>query len=400
MAGLLYLVHRIPYPPNKGDKIRSWNILKHLARRVPVHLGCFIDDPADDKHRAKLDEICASTCYIPLDPRRARIASSRGLITGEALTFPYYRNSALRGWVASTLAQEDIAAQLAFSGCMAPYLAHRHPGPRVIDFIDVDSDKWARYAESRRGPMRWVYQRESRLLAKAEARLAAAATAATVVTEQEAALFRSRSGLGADRIHAVANGVDTERFRPAQAGETPPFSGDAPTLVFTGAMDYWPNVEGILWFVDQVLPMIQAERPDLRLYVVGSKPDARLTALDGRSGITVTGLVPDTLPYIQHATVAIAPLRIARGIQNKVLEAMACGRAVVATEAAFEGLEAEPGSHLEVQDRPEAFADTVLSLIADEARRAALGGRARAAMLERYSWDARLSRFDTLLGLS
>ncbi len=400
---LLFLAHRIPYPPNKGDKIRSWNILKHLAKTHAVHLGCFIDDPEDATYIPVLQELCASTHFVRIHSKIATLKSAQGLLTGQALTFPYYGNRSLSQWVKACHKKHNITAQFVYSAAVAQFLPKdslTNSNIRtLIDFVDVDSDKWAQYAPTKPWPLSWVYQREADKLAEAEKTYATAAHASVLVSPAEAALFRTRTELGDDKILSMSNGVDLQHYNLRVENMDNPYPANAPILCFTGAMDYWPNVEGALWFARYVLPRVLEKQPDAQFWIVGSKPDAKLTALAAQNkAITVTGRVEDIRPYILHATLSVAPLRIARGIQNKVLEAMATRKAVLATPQAFEGIAAEPGRDLMVEENPALSADIILSLINDEAKRKSLGINARAIMEARYSWDAQLRVLDHLLG--
>lgn len=398
MPELLFLAHRIPYPPDKGDKIRSWHVLRHLTRRFDVHLGCLIDDPQDWAHVPFLEETCASTHFATLRPLQAKLRGLRGLLTGSALTFPYFRDRKLGRWVGRLLRERRIDVQFIYSSAMAPYVtgASGSGGFRVVDFGDVDSDKWSQYAESKPQPARWLYAREARLLARAEREICAIADASLFVSEPEADFFRRQPGVEAARVHALSNGVDLEFFSP-QTGHADPYAPGGPVLVFTGAMDYWANVDAVTWFRDAVLPRIRAEVPEVRMAIVGARPVPAVQRLGDESGVLVTGRVEDVRPWVAHAAVSVAPLRIARGIQNKVLEAMAMGKAVVATPQAFEGIEADPESDLAVAEGAERFADRTLELLRSSEKRQKLGQRARACMESRYSWDGRLSRLDGIV---
>lgn len=390
---LLFLAHRIPYPPDKGDKIRSWNVLRHLARHARVSLAAFVDDPDDWRHRGVLDELCEEVHLVPLDPARAKLRSLRGLLTGEALSVPYYRDRRMAEWVRE---RTTVDAVYAFSSTVAPYVT----GPgwettrRVFDFVDVDSDKWRQYAERKRGPARLLYARESRRLLDFERETASEADLTLFVSEEEAALFRRLSGLDAERVRGLPNGVDVTYFDPAAALDEPPPeqspTGTGPWWVFTGAMDYWANVDAVSWFVEQVLPLACERTPDAQFVIVGSKPTDEVVALGDRPGVYVTGRVPDVRPYLRRASVVVAPLRIARGIQNKVLEALAMAKPVVATPAAAEGIDARSGTHLLVADSPSDTVDA-LARAADPAGGAALGRAGRRLIEERYSWDATLA---------
>jgi sugar transferase (PEP-CTERM/EpsH1 system associated) len=398
MEDLLFLAHRIPYPPDKGDKIRSWHLLRHLATRYRVHLGCFVDDAQDHRHEPVLRDLCASCHFASLDPRVAKLGSLRGLLTGDALTFAWFRDAKLTRWVGETHAARPIAAQVVFSSSMAPFAesVKGFRGRRIVDFIDLDSDKWRQYADTAGQPMRWVYRRESRLLAKAETAIAARSSASLFVSEAEADLFRQLPGVAAEHVHAIGNGVDLDYFNGSRSYANP-YPPGGPVLVFTGMMDYRANVDAVRWFADAVLPLIRQRHPDVRFAIVGAKPDDTVKRLAERPGVIVTGRVEDVRPYVAHAAVAVAPLRVARGIQNKVLEAMAMARPVVASAEAFEGIDAEPGADLEVAGDAGHFAETVCRLLDDPAKAEDLGARGRQCMTGRYTWESRLAPLDRIV---
>ena len=398
---LLYLVHRIPYPPNKGDKVRSFNILRQLARRHRVFLGTFVDHPDDLRHVAALSEWCEEVRVVPIDPRRARLASLRGLLTCEALSLPYYRNAGLAAWVRDTVARHRIRDAVAFSGPMAQYLTAPGLTRRIVDFCDVDSAKWTQYAADRRWPMSWLYRREGARLLAFERRAAAATEASLFVTEAEADLFRRAAPEVAAKIGTMQNGVDAEYFSPAQPVDSP-FPPGGPVLVFTGAMDYWPNIDAVTWFAADILPAIRARVPEVRFWIVGMNPAPAVQALTGAGEgacIRVTGTVPDVRPYLAHADVVVAPLRIARGIQNKVLEAMAMGRPVVLSAAPAVGLAAEDGRDCAIAGDAQEFADKVVNLLGCPDRRRDMGQAGRDAVLRGYSWAAHLAQLERLFAM-
>jgi polysaccharide biosynthesis protein PslH len=395
MADLLYLVHRLPYPPDKGDKVRSYHLLQHLRRSHRVHLGTFVDDPADEIHLPQLREWCASVHAARLRPLRARAASLRGLLSGDSLSEHVYRDGGLARWVKDTLARERIAAAVVFSSAMAPYAMGRPDLPLLADLVDVDSAKWAAYAPKHRWPMSWLYRREARTLLRLERRIAAVARRSFFATEKETELFRSLAPEVAGRVEAMDNGVDAAFFAPDEARPSPYAAGETP-LVFTGAMDYWPNVDAVVWFAREVLPGLRADRPALRLHVVGRNPTAAVRALaqDAQSGVVVTGTVPDVRPYLQHAAVVVAPLRLARGIQNKVLEAMAMARPVVAAGACVDALTAQPGAELLAADEAGEYRRCIDMLLRAPDQADAMGLAGRQRVLHAYTWDAHLAVID------
>lgn len=394
---LLYLTHRIPYPPNKGDKVRSFNILKQLARDFSVHLGTFVDCEDDLQHIPALQQWCSSVYAPRLHPTRARVLSLRGLLRDEALSLPYYRSASLQSWVESSVRQHGIHHALAFSAPMAQYLSAPQLRCRVVDFCDVDSAKWTSYAEQHRWPMSWLYRREGRTLLDFEQAVAAKVEAATFVTEAEVALFRRlTSGLDSGRVVAVQNGVDADFFAPSASFESPYPSG-GPVVVFTGAMDYWPNIDAVSWFAREILPMLRQRVAGVRFYIVGMNPAPAVQALARPDEVVVTGAVEDIRPWLAHADAVAAPLRIARGIQNKVLEAMAMARPVVVSQASAIGLAGEDGEDFVAAATASDYVTQLAALLVDAARRQRMGERARACVLAHYSWSAHLSRFTQLL---
>jgi len=398
---LLLLVHRIPFPPNKGDKIRSYHLLRHLAARHEVCLGAFVDDPQDWQYEADVARLCKRVKLVGLDPRKRKLASLAGLLTGDALSVPYYRSAAMQRWVDDTVAAEGIEQAVVFSSTMAQFVSGpKHAGlRRVADLCDVDSDKWRQYAEGKRPPMSWVYAREARALLAWERQVAREFDATLFVTQAEADLFKRLAPESAARVGHFDNGVDTEYFDPDQAFESPysegepgTGSGAAPIAVFTGAMDYWANADAVKWFADAVWPRIRAAAPAARFFIVGSKPGPEVRALAARPGIHVTGRVPDVRPYLAHADLAVAPLRIARGTQNKVLEALAMARPVVCTPAAAAGLSVPAGEAFRIEEDPASQADAVLALFGHGANR-----QGREQVIRGYSWEANLAAVDALL---
>ena len=395
MGNILFLTHRLPYPPNKGDKVRSYHLLKHLAARHRVFLGTFVDDPADLAYVDIVRADCEDMHVATLSPTSAKVRALAGIFSGEPLTLPYYRDQGLDAWVAGVSKQCHIDATVIFSSAMAQYVDGRSVGRVVVDFVDVDSAKWSEYAKRHAWPMSWLYRREGVHLLEFERRTAASAVRSIFVTAKESDLFRSLAPESADRIGFVCNGVDAEFFSPA-VDVASPFAADEIPIVFTGAMDYWPNADAVIWFAAEVLPRLRARWPTLRFHVVGRSPTAEVQAL-ASDAIRVTGTVPDVRPYLRHAALVVAPLRLARGIQNKILEAMAMARAVVAADSCAGALDAMAGRDLEVAATPQDYEHAINALLEDPARAATMGIAARERVLAHYSWDAHLAGFDRFL---
>ena len=395
MANILYLVHRLPYPPNKGDKVRSYHLLKHLARHHHVILGTFIDDPEDEMHVATVRALCSNLHVERLHPRRARVASLNALLAGDPLTLRYYRNTTMADWVRQLCHTQHIDAAVIFSSAMAQYVEEFHRLPTLIDFVDVDSAKWTQYAPRHRWPMSWLYRREGKLLLNYERRIAARSTRSFFVTENEAALFCRQAPECQVRVEAMCNGVDAEYFSP-EPSRASPFHADELPVVFTGAMDYLPNVDAVAWFRQEVLPDVLKRWPTARFYIVGRSPTAAVLALAGEQ-VVVSGTVPDVRPYLQHAAAVVAPLRIARGIQNKILEAMAMARPVIASRECAAAVDAEKGTELLTASSPaEYFAELTRVLDAPETADS-IGQSARRRVVKCYSWDAQLEAIDRYL---
>lgn len=395
MARILYLVHRFPYPPNKGDKVRSYHLLKHLVAAHEVYLGTFIDDPEDEIHAPILSAMCKELHTEKLHPLRSRIASLAGLVTGEALTLRYYRSASMRAWVSEVMEREAIDVCVVFSSSMAQYV-DPHPGmPLLLDMVDVDSAKWAEYAPRHRWPLSYLYKREGQKLLDFERKASARSQVTYLATPKEAELYCQLAPECIGRVESLSNGVDTDYFQPEASRATPFAGGDIP-LVFTGAMDYWPNIDAVCWFANHVLPLLRQVEPRMKFFIVGRSPsgDVLELASDPTRGIAVTGTVEDVRPYLQHAAVVVAPLRLARGIQNKILEAMAMQRPVVAARACIGAMTAEPGRHLLGADTAEEYRDAILGLLAHPERALELGRAAWAHVLESYGWAANLGAVD------
>ncbi|WP_235516286.1 glycosyltransferase [Sphingomonas sp. Leaf226] len=511
MSDLLFLAHRVPFPPDRGDKIRSFHVLRYLGARMRVHLVAFADDAADRDPPAAFTDMLASCTILPRGKSQAR-AGLEALATRRPVSLTAFASPAMQAAVDRILPRVD--GIYCFSGQMAQYLPDDGP-PVVMDFVDMDSAKFAGFADDSRGPMRWMMRREARLLGAFEREIAARVSASLFVSEAEAALFRTGGATG--RILAVENGIDSTTFdpagqagnarkaatpsyhpgegrgpvgkaavtpdspspstspnwTPASAGEVPGGAGGAtgrflavedgidsatfdpaaqagqaatpsyhpgegrgpvgkvavtadspssstspnwtpasagevksglvigsahadPLIVFTGQMDYRPNIDAVTWFARDILPRIRTQHPTARFAIVGRAPTPAVQAL-ASDAVIVTGAVDDVRGWLAAADVCVAPLKLARGIQNKVLEAMAMARPVVASAAAAEGID-HAGTIRVAADASE-FAAQVLALLDAPADAADLGRAARAQVLRRYGWDARLAPLDALFGV-
>jgi len=391
---VLFLCHRLPFPPNKGDKIRSYHWLRALCDRFRVSLGAFVDAADDWAHEDYLSGLCEDVCLVALKRTRATIRSLAGLFCGEPLTKRYYLDAEMSSWVRAWSKREDGGTVFVYSSAMAQYVTggEFRVRRRVIDFVDVDAEKWRQYADHRRGAGKWVYRREAKTLAKYDAEVARTFDFSLFVSEAEARLF-SMCAPAARRVGALGNGVDSDFFTP-DVKLASPFDPNVAPVVFTGAMDYWPNVDAASWFVTSVWPDVLRQVPTSVLYLVGANPATGVVQLQSES-VVVTGTVPDVRPYLRFARVVVAPMRVARGVQNKVLEGMAMAQPIVVTSAGLEGLSARDGEHLLVADEPDGFARRVVAAL--EGKHSELGHAAREWVRREYDWTSRREQLIELL---
>lgn len=382
---ILMLAHRIPYPPHTGDKIRAYQVARHLARTHELTLGFVIDDASD---RSGLEALGRDIPDLEWGGLWKPGALARGLAElgmGRSLSIAYFRSGRLARRVSRRLREQVYDAVYVSSSPMVEYVRGTAL-PVVMDFVDVDSDKWAQYADKQRPPLSWAYRLEGRRLRRFEAEAVCWGHRCILATAAEETLLKSFAPWA--RTAVIPNGVDLGGFGPP---------ADAPTIIFTGAMDYFPNVDAVQHFCADIFPAVARAVSGARFLIVGLNPSPAVRKLGEIPGVTVTGAVPDVQPYYREASVCVAPLRIARGIQNKVLQSMALGVPVVATSAAARGLECRPDEHFLVEDDPSRFAQAVVGLIRDGAARTALATRARAFVEGHHSWAAVLERIEAIV---
>jgi polysaccharide biosynthesis protein PslH len=382
---ILFLAHRLPWPPDRGDRIRSWHMLEALAKLRPVHVITPLDGAGDRRHIAKVESVAVSVTTA-LRPASKGGAVARALLSGRPASVELFSLPALHLAVRHRLAQGKIGTIFAFSGQMAHYVPQGADARFVMDFVDMDSAKFAQQGAGARGLAGVALRHEAKRLLTFETAAARAADASLFVSAAEAALFTSATGLPA---LAIENGVDAVHFAPDSVD---PAQAPHPLIVFTGQMDYAPNADAVTAFVRSVLPLL----PTATFAIVGRAPTAAVRAL-AASNVIVTGEVADTRPWLAAADVVVAPLELARGIQNKVLEAMAMGKAVVASPAAADGIDAEIGTELLVADTPLVLATIISALVKDPRRARTIGMAARARVCARYSWAARLAPLTGLI---
>lgn len=392
MGDILFLTHRIPYPPDRGDKIRGFNIVRFLSTRQRVHVIAFADDSRDLKRRNGLAPYTGNRSIIWRSKPRW-LAALQALAFRRPISLTAFENASVQEAVTNLLARHSIDTIFVFSSQMAQYLPSKPRQKVIMDFVDMDSAKFAAYAKTSSGFTKWMMQREAQLLLAHEKSVAAKVDASLFVSAQEAALFCERTG--AKRVHVVENGIDTVFFDPSAAFKRIETTGAL--IVFTGQMDYRPNIEAVTWFVDTILPHIRVAHPSARFAIVGRNPTDAVKALARQPGVIVTGEVADVRGWLAAAAVVVAPLKLARGVQNKVLEAMAMARPVVASTAAAEGI--DHADTIITGGTVGEIAEEVNRLLADPVKAAALGAAGREQVIARYGWDARLAVLDGIMGM-
>ncbi len=395
---ILMIAHRLPYPPNKGEKIRSYHELAHLARRHDVWCACLIESPADLQHVDPMRRLCRDLAAVPVGRIGAALRAATALLTGKSLSEAYFAEPQLKAALQRWNRQVRFDAVLGFSSNVAGMGLLVDAPRRVADVCDADSVKWTALSGKVRWPRSAVYALEGRRLARTEWQLAHDYDAVTVISQREvAALERNWSGRGwpvddiADRLVVIPNGVDVPPDPPPDA---PP---EAKTVGFTGTMSYLPNIEAVCWFAKEVWPLVRDEHPEAEFLIVGRDPSPTVKALHGRDGIRVTGEVPDVTAYLRRFTVAVAPMRTVHGVQNKTLEALAAGVPVVATPAVAESIDAEPGRHLLAAAEALQLGRAICELINNKGRWRDVALAGREFVIERYGWAQHLSNLEALL---
>ena len=392
---ILYLVHRIPYPPNRGDRIRSYNILRFLAARADVSLAFLSQSAMDGETTEALGGLCERVAAVPWRRWSRWVRAARSMAAGRTATEGLFSSPELKHIVRSWSEQTRFDLVFVFCSSMVQYLdtAGLVDVPVVVDLIDVDSQKWFDYARHSRAPVRWLFQVEGNRLRRLEASLPDRVEALTLVSPQEVDLFRSFCP--SDRVHAILNGVDLDFFQP----DTDSDGSTSEKCVFVGALDYRANLDGVTWFCHEVWPEVRQRHPRAEFRLVGSNPAAAARKLAALPGVDLVGEVPDVRPYLSEAAIAIVPLRVARGLQNKVLEAMAMGKPVVATPQALEGIGATPDVHVSQAATPQQWAQATSALLSDPQLRNRLGRAARTFVENQFQWTTRLQPLANLPGL-
>lgn len=382
MKRLLFIAHRMPFPPDKGERVRAFNQIKALSSHFDLTLATLAHNSQDVQSAQALHAYCGKVLFTSMDRRVGLARGCWNLLTTRSVTEGFFHSPALHQLVAEETRRHPFDLAMGYSSGMLPYLRTSRCPAQIMDLVDVDSAKWASYAQSSRSILRPLYRQEARRVRQLEQQAIRSCQAVLLVSHNEAQSLGEDQG----RITVIGNGVDVEYFSPAHSP-----SAKTPCLVFTGSMDYRPNVQGVCWFAHTVWPALRQAHPDLNLTVVGRNPAPAVRGLEGMPGITVTGAVPDVRPFLHSQSIAVVPLQIARGIQNKVLEAMAMARPVVASPQALTGLSVSVGSEVLQAHEVGSWLKIIPSLLADPERMRTLGQAARRRVESDYTWPVQMA---------
>jgi len=392
---ILFLAHRVPFPPNKGEKIRTFHQIKYLAEKEhTIFLFAPIETDEDINSAKQLtQQLCKEAHYAKLPGPLSHV---KGLLTHKPLSVTNFYSDKLQQKLNIFLQKQKVDAIICTSSSMAEYVFNLDKSliadtKLIMDFMDLDSDKWQQYTQLKSFPMSVVYRRESTLLSEYEKRIHHKFDASFFISENEVELFlKSDKDLG--KLHVVANGLDTSAFKPA-----PSKPEEGPNILFTGVMDYLPNVDAVCWFAETVWPQIIEKYPEAKFYVAGMNPNAKVKALENQKGIFITGFVDDIHHYFDQAHIFVAPFRIARGVQNKVLQAFACGLPTIGTPMAAEGINCQDNVHMYISENETSMAEKIEWVLNNPDAASIVGNKAAELVKNEYSWESKLSKLDELL---
>lgn len=396
---ILFIAQRIPYPANKGEKIRTFHQIKYLADLGHnITVLCPYENEEEQSFALQLSQFNNISCQcIPLGPKSLRLLS--GLVKNESLSVANFYNKKLQNRIDSLIESSSFNALICTSSAVAKYifcsttLVKQQVKPMLLmDFMDLDSDKWQQYANTSNWPMKWIYQRESLILAKYEQEIVRQFKASFFIADAEVNLFQAKSE-NSKNVHVLGNGMDTNTFFPAK--EAP--ENEQPIFLFTGVMDYKPNVDAVIWFVKNIWPSVVSEYPKAKFIIAGMNPSSAVKELVKIAGIEVTGFVEDILPYYHQSDYFIAPFRLARGVQNKVLQAFACGLPVIATPMGAEGIDCSDKEDILLANNKEEFLTSISLLESDHKLKMHIKDNALRLISEKYSWEGKLQVLDNIL---
>ncbi len=388
---IFFVCQRVPFPPNRGDKITTFNEIRHLSRHHEVHVFCLADSAQDLENVGGLLAYAKEVTAVPSYSFAGKLRALRALIAGGSLSVAMLSERKLHAAIQEKFSELKPDLIFIYSCNVAQFAAHFPSVPRIMQVADLDSLKWGQYAERSAFPMKWIYRTEKSRLLEYERHIAHTFTHSLVCTAIEKADFERL--IPGRPVTLVGNGVDLEYFRGANHPKKPG------SIICTGVMDYFPNIDAVTWFCDAILPIVQEQIPTATFTICGSRPTKSVRQLAKRRGVFVTGWVQDTRPFLDSSEVFVAPLRIARGIQNKLLEALAMGLPCVSSTAAWRSTVVQRGEGVLDAVDPRQFAEHVIHLLRDGNYRREMGLKARAAAETHYTWDAQLKELDRIIGL-
>jgi polysaccharide biosynthesis protein PslH len=385
----LFICHRFPFPPKRGGKIRPFNIIQHLnARGHEVHVASLVRGDVEREEATGLEKYCASAFHAQVSTAPQVLRMVTRLASLEPSSMGYFHSPTLKRYIDGLLASKSFDRIFVHCSSVAQYAERTQGIPKHLDFGDMDSQKWLEYSNYKPFPLSLGYLLEGKKLMAAERRLSKLFDQSSATTRGELETLQELNpAVNGDWF---PNGVDEKFFKPSAAY-------DPHHISFIGRMDYFPNQQGVIRFVEEVFPKIRSKNPQARFSIVGAEPPAFIQSLSKHEGVVVTGTVPDVRPYVTSSAINVAPLAIARGTQNKILEAMAMGVPVLSSVAAAKGVDAIAGEHLEVSDAPDEIAEKCLAIMSDPTRRKSLGDRGRDRVLSHHSWPASMQKLDKIL---
>lgn len=387
---VLFICHRFPYPPQRGGKIRPFNIIRHLKQQGhEVFVASLARSEQEAKAAEGIREHCTDFFVARVSEPAAMVRMVLRLPTLEPSSMGYFYSHALKTQVDKWVREKTPDLIFVHCSSVAQYVDHVNDIPKIFDFGDMDSQKWLSYAAFKPWPLSWGYVLEGKKMEREEKRLASRCDLGTCTTFGELETLQSFNT--ARSTGWFPNGVDSKYFAPTEEAYDPN------TVCFIGRMDYFPNQQCVKEFCRDVLPLLKQAKPEVRFLIVGAEPSDEIKALANIPGVTVTGSVPDVRPFVRSAALTTAPLRIARGTQNKIIESMAMGVPVVTSTIAARGVDIVPGEHLLVADTPKEQADQILKVLNDPRERDRLSRNGRERVLTQHDWNRSMQRLDKLI---
>ena len=393
---ILFIAHRIPYPPDKGDKIRSFFILKHLSQKNDIYLASLIDDINDIQYKNDLTKYCKDTRFVIINKLWVKFKMVYYLIIGKPMSLAYFGSCQLKREIDAWVSLIEFDMIYIYSSSVGQYVINVKNNYKIMDFVDLDSEKWFLNSQYANFATSLIYKHEGYRMRKYESFIARKCKYNFFAAKRDESAFK----LQCPEVNTlvIPNGVNLEYFTKKIKRCSPPnLNTSSRNIIFTGAMDYFANIDAAVYFYNKIFPIVKSKVSDCSFFIVGSNPSIKIMDLAKDKSVIVTGRVVDIRPYMDKASVYVAPLRISRGLQNKVLEAMAMGMPVVTTKCVLNGINAEPGKNIFIEDSPLEFADRVVELLRNTYLRDKIGDAAREFVQINYNWGNSFNKLDNLI---